>query len=543
MIYQAINQWTETTIWILFFIALLASAFLALTTTPLIKEMEQSSRLSAIQVKNREFGYFLKRVEEKYKELVSTVDNINASHFCNSEMHSLRVKILFINVSAAKIQDFISQAPALLISFGLLGTFAGLTGGLGEIQTVLRPEISAQEAASGLSEVIAPMSLAFRTSLLGLILSLALSIIYQLTGWRNLLDSCEGLLVGWLETTLPIRIGKQAITPLRSSIDALNKTSSQLPEIISSTTEIAIKNAFGEKLDQFFDLYAKLANEVTRITNALTHLTSSLEESGSDFLSASEIFSNSSFASELGNAVASLDVSKHDLVQASQLLCERFATFREGLQATQTDIQILNTLAASELKKSNQLMDITADQNKEITHLIKSTNERGQEIIDATKELRSARLACGRDSKVFQKTAQALQMRFKSDEELSESCTEFIDHLRICLNNWTNSSSEILNAFESTIVKSADQLQVLTSDYQKEIGSHGRACNEMLDKHKEDLVDLIDKKEQLTDLIQLQHDEMRGVITSLSEQKNIINQLILRQSQYDLKNKPSNDYA
>ena len=134
-------------------------------------------------------------------------------------------------------------------------------------------------------------------------------------------------------------------------------------------------------------------------------------------------------------------------------------------------------------------------------------------------------------------------MRFKSDEELSESCTEFIDHLRICLNNWTNSSGEILNAFESTIVKSADQLQVLTSNYQTEIGSHGRACNEMLEKHKEDLVYLIDKKEQLTDLIQLQRDEMRAIITSLSEQKDIINQLISSQSQYDLKNKAGNDYA
>ena len=71
MIYQAINQWTETTIWILFFIALLASTFLALTTTPLIKEMEQSSRLSNTG-QDREFGYFLKRVEEKYKELVSS---------------------------------------------------------------------------------------------------------------------------------------------------------------------------------------------------------------------------------------------------------------------------------------------------------------------------------------------------------------------------------------------------------------------------------------------------------------------------------------
>lgn len=106
------------------------------------------------------------------------VDSINASNFCSSEHYSLRLKIPYVNVSKSKIQDFISQSTDLLISFGLLRTFAVLTGGLGEIQTVISPKISAQEAASELSEVIAPMSLAFRKSLLSLILSLALSIIY-----------------------------------------------------------------------------------------------------------------------------------------------------------------------------------------------------------------------------------------------------------------------------------------------------------------------------------------------------------------------------
>ena len=270
MFYQVIDQWTETAIWILFCIAVIAASTLAIKLRPIMNEIERCGRLNAAEIKTVELKTFLNRVEGRYLELISNVDSINADHFCSSEICSLRIKFNFINISVAKVQDFVAQSPSLLISLGLLGTFAGLTGGLGEIQTVLKPDISAQEAATGLTEVIAPMSMAFRTSLLGLILSLTLSIIYQLTGWRNLLDTCQGLLTGWLETIVPIRVGERVITPLRTSIDALNETTAQLPNVIANQTKIAINSAFADKLQQFFDLYVNLASEAKRITYSLT---------------------------------------------------------------------------------------------------------------------------------------------------------------------------------------------------------------------------------------------------------------------------------
>ena len=235
-----------------------------------------------------------------------------------------------------------------------------------------------------------------------MILSLS-SIIYQLTGWRNLLDTCQGLLTGWLETIIPIRVGERVITPLKSSIDALNETTAQLPNVIANQTKIAINSSFSDKLQHFFELYTNLASEAKRITNSLTFLTTSFQESGSDFLTASEILSTSSFAKDLGEAAYSLEQAKQDLVGASQMLCERFAVFREGLQSTQSDIQLLNNLAAVELKKANKLIDITEKQQGEVKALLQSNISRGEEIVNATKELRNTRLSCGKDSKTFQK--------------------------------------------------------------------------------------------------------------------------------------------
>ena len=526
MFYQAIDQWTETGIWALFFIAITAAFTLARKVKPIMNEIERCGRLKTTEIRTLELNTFLRRAEEKYLELITKVDSINADHFCSSEIYSLRIKVLFINVSAAKIQDFVAQSPSLLISLGLLGTFAGLTGGLGEIQTVLKPEISAQEAATGLTEVIAPMSLAFKTSLLGLILSLTLSIIYQLTGWRNLLGACQGLLTGWLETIVPIRVGERVITPLKSSIDSLNKTTAELPNVIADQTKKAINSAFGDKLKQFFDLYANLASEAKRITYSLTSLTNSFQESGSDFLTASEILSTSSFAKDLGDAAYSLEQSKQELVGASQILCERFATIREGLQSTQSDIQLLSNLSAMELKKANKLIDITEKQQGEVQALIQSNINRGEEVVNATKELRNTRLSCGKDSKYFQKTAEALQLRLQADEELTNSCETFVTNLKEKLSNWYDSSGKVFTTFEETIIKSAVYLKSLNDEYKEEIGNQSTASKELLVTHKSELNKLVSKKQELANLMEDQFLAIQKLMQSLSKQQESMNMII-----------------
>ena len=111
--YQAIDQWTETAIWILFSIAVIAALTLARKLKPIMNEIERCGRLKTTEIRTLELNTFLSRVEEKYLELASKVDSINAEYFCSSEVCSLRIKVLFINVSAAKIQDFVAQSPSL----------------------------------------------------------------------------------------------------------------------------------------------------------------------------------------------------------------------------------------------------------------------------------------------------------------------------------------------------------------------------------------------------------------------------------------------
>ena len=249
LIYASISQWAEPMIWSCFVLSLFLGFFLSRTISPIEKCLLAGIGHTAHQLRSLKLIPYLVVIEERYLALIQSIDDIDAHDFCMSERHSLRIVMGPIRLSAEKIQDFVCQAPAILISLGLLGTFAGLTGGLGEIQTVLQPELTSQQAASGLADVISPMSLAFRTSLMGLTLSLILSIFYQISGWRNLLDRYESILVSWLETVVPVRLGESLSTPLRRSIEELNATSRQLPDLMCEGINSAMESVFARKID------------------------------------------------------------------------------------------------------------------------------------------------------------------------------------------------------------------------------------------------------------------------------------------------------
>ena len=140
--------------------------------------------------------------------------------------------------------------------------------------------------------------------------------------------------------------------------------------------------------------------------------------------------------------------------------------------------------------------------------------------------MRNTRLSCGKDSKFFQKTAEALQLRLKADEELTNSCETFLTNLKENLSNWYDSSGKIFTTFEETILKSAAYLRSLTDEYKEEIGTQSTASKELLVLQKSELERLIGKKQELTKLMENQFLEIQKIMQSLSEQQESMNKII-----------------
>ncbi|MBU6376663.1 MAG: hypothetical protein KGQ59_11745, partial [Bdellovibrionales bacterium] len=146
---------------------------------PLSDKLVRLHQTPAIEMTHEgEIGSF----QARYQELMKHADDVDTAEFSGGLIETLELRFLGRSLTVASAQSWVKQSPSLLISLGLLGTFAGLTVGLNQIGGILTKELNPSAAMSALSALMTPMSAAFETSLLGLLLSLVVLIWTQVAG-------------------------------------------------------------------------------------------------------------------------------------------------------------------------------------------------------------------------------------------------------------------------------------------------------------------------------------------------------------------------
>ena len=396
----------------------------------------------------------LGHIRHRYISLLSHVDNIDTAEFSAGEIERLSLRIFGREVTAASAHSWIHQAPGILISLGLLGTFWGLTVGLSQISGALAPGATPDQTMKTLSAIVAPMGTAFQTSLIGLLFSLIVLITSQLSGARTCLERCESLLSSWLETVLPQELGDKLMTPLKKSIDRLNETSKQLPSVISLSVEQGMNAAFAEKLATMFNLNSTIAVEAQNATRQMAAVASNLNESGQDFVMAARVFQQSNFPEALRESVLGLLETKERITDSSESLSARMQEMRDALLVMNSQWQFLAKSAETELETCRLA---TQQMHQGLTQLQNSSQslDAGVEITGiAAKQLKETRLEIMRDRKISIEISEAVRDRLAVDSSATESCQVFAEALATALNKW-NTSVEQLDSLRQQFIQIA----------------------------------------------------------------------------------------
>ncbi len=385
----------------------------------------------------------LREIRERYIALLSHVDNINTAEFSAGEIERLSMRIFGRDLTAASANSWINQAPGILISLGLLGTFLGLTVGLSQISGALAPGATSDQTMKTLSAIVAPMGTAFETSLYGLLLSLVVLIYSQLLGAKTCLEHCESLLSSWLETVLPQELGDKLMTPLKKSIDGLNETVKQLPNVISLSIERGMNAAFAEKLATMFNLNSTIAVEAQNATRQMSAVASNLNESGQDFVMAARVFQQSKFPEALRESVLGLLETKERITDSSESLSARMQEMRDALLVMNSQWQLLAKSAETELETCRLA---TQQVHQGLTQLQSSSKslDAGVDVTAiAAKQLKETRLEIMRDRKISIEIAEAVRDRLAVDSSATESCQVFAEALATTLNKWNTSVDQL----------------------------------------------------------------------------------------------------
>lgn len=396
------------------------------------------------------------KFQQRYQSLMKHSDDIDTAEFSAGLLETLELSFFGRSLTVASAQSWVKQAPSLLISLGLLGTFAGLTIGLKQIGGILTKDLDPSTAMNALSALMSPMAAAFETSLLGLLLSLVVLIWTQVTGTRTCLERCEALLSSWLETVLPQQLGEKLMTPLRESLVKLNKSTDELPNAVSTAVWHAMQSAFSSKLDDIFDYQVNLASEAAKAVQSLSTIASTLNESGQDFVNAAAAFRQSDFASTLNLSVRSLVETREQLTSSTESLSKRLFEVRDSIVFVQAEWRLLAKAAESGLEYSQQAWLLMQDEIKTLYRAAELMRDSTQTASESTKQLREARLEVMRDRKLSIETLHAIQERLATDNSTAESCKAFVNALESALDGW-RLNIEQLNSLSQAFVESVRQ--------------------------------------------------------------------------------------
>jgi hypothetical protein len=241
------------------------------------------------------------------------------------------------------------------------------------------------------------------------------------------------------------------MTPLRQSLKDLNTTVKQLPAVLSAAVDAGMQEAFGEKLNELFDVQSILASEAATAVRSLCGFASTLNESGQDFLDAAQAFRQSDFATTLAGSAQSLLETQEQLTYSTESLSNRLFDVRDSLISTQAEWRLLAKVAEQELEASRQAREYLQQEIKTLHSAAKSLQQSTLASTESTKELREARLEVMRDRKLAIKTAEAVQQRLATDNSTVDSCRAFASTLESVLMNW-NTNVVRLNDLSTSFV-------------------------------------------------------------------------------------------
>ena len=443
---------------------------------PLITALRQQHQLNGS--KAAELPQRLNAIKERYKRLLPNVDTIDAADFSAGEIECLLLPSRYLrSITASTATAWLRQAPGLLISLGLLGTFFGLKEGLVQIKDTLNSK-AVEQSISALNSLVEPMGTAFSTSFWGLLLSLGLLIFTYISGTRDALDRYETLLTSWLETVLPQQLDASAIKPpLRQSIDNLNQTIASFPSTVSEQIGKGMKDAFAGHLGQMFSLHADLTEIATDSMGQLKSVANTFYESSGDFLRAAQAFRQSDFASSLQSSAELLRTNGELLSHSGEHLSRRLDALHDSLSGLQAEWRLIAQAAALELQACRQ----SQDQISQVIPQLQSSNaaliENSTILASASKQMRETRLEVMRDRRLSIDVAEQLSQRLSADAALSGSCQSFAASLEIVLSAWAQN----IDRLDHLKVTHLEALSMASRQDDQALAERARAAGEALE--------------------------------------------------------------
>ncbi|WP_373480653.1 MotA/TolQ/ExbB proton channel family protein [Geminocystis sp.] len=338
---------------------------------------------------------FINLLQQKFAKASQQIENVNTIALIDGVYHQETINFLNVNIRCEEAESITKTIPNLLLAFGLLGTFLGITLNLNSISQIINQGgADIADLTSKLQSPLQSMGIAFITSLIGLFCSSILTVInlkFNINLEKNsLLNNLEDYLDNIYKPLV------EGDTRLDKAVNKMVDKQTEFLERFHEKVGQVLERTFKQAADKIADENEKSVRLVTQICNTLWEVSSTLNTGANTFQLSMDKLANQ--VKNLDNIVVKLDKNINNFENSSQLI----------------------------LKASNKIEASKFSENLEkITNNLAQTQEA---FTASTKELTKGVIIFNKDSKKATDLALNIYEELKkASESLEESSVLFAD--------------------------------------------------------------------------------------------------------------------
>nr|WP_287078027.1 MULTISPECIES: methyl-accepting chemotaxis protein [unclassified Microcystis] len=262
----------------------------------------------------------ISNLENRFKIASSQLDDVNTAALVDGLYHEEKFTFMSKSLSCEKWDYFVRVLPNLLLAFGLLGTFLGITLNLTGISTLIDiNNVDVQGLGEKLKTPLESMGIAFITSLIGLACSSLLTVINLIFNTNlakvNLISSLEDYLDNILQPTV------EGNSRLNKAVDSMvEKQQAFLTNFHNEVTRV-LESSLREVAKEIAERNQETAKLVTQVCERLTETAGTLSTGASTF-------QRSAF--ELNEQVPIITQANREFTQSSQELKNSVLLFKQA---------------------------------------------------------------------------------------------------------------------------------------------------------------------------------------------------------------------
>ena len=470
----------------------------------LIGSANKVSRLLTYESRGKQ-PQIVDNLEARFKQASHKLEQVNTMALIDGLYSQERLNFFGISLRCEQWDYFCQTLPNLLLAFGLLGTFIGISSNLYNLsQTINQSAADVDNLVSQLQIPLQNMGIAFFTSLT----AIACSSLLIGVNLRCNTNFAKSLLISSLEDYLDniFKIDVQGDTRLDKAVDRMVKQQQEFLERfhdkIGKVLETTIGNAankmvaanqgFQQNVDSMADRFNNISSSMAVSTDSFQNSAFSLKEqmqtvtkivpkfetaankieSGSNlYLQGAERIEASKFSEHLESLTADLANTQKSFSQSTNILGDRVSQMsKTHQQATELAQQVYTQLqtASSRLQDSSISFIEAAETFKESDFANKLTTATNQLICEAVS---------------FRTT---IPQQFKDSTAILHQSTDALGRAIDNINTSTQETNNLIEQVKNLNQHSTELLQISARHIQQEISSLNNIVT-TLNKHKEQI--------------------------------------------------------